>query len=134
MSKISGGDPESYAKILFRREGGGNKTFYVTADPSLQQLSFDVVRYNFKETSYVFRRSSQEMQDVFGVVASILSGRTALSGMLAPVAKPTGTWVHLFAVTTQGSMVEITDRKLCERLMSLETFVEAESGDFPVAR
>ncbi len=134
MTTNSGGEPESYEKILFRRDGGGNKTFYVTVDNSLQQLSFEVVRYNFKETAFVFQRPLPESRDVFGLVASILSGQTSLTGGAAPSARQTGTWVHLYAVTPQGSTVEITDHKLSAKLMALESIVEAESSEFPASR
>ena len=134
MSTNAGSDPESFAKILFRREGGGNKTFFVSADDSRQQLSFEVVRYNFKETAFAFQRPSPENREVFRLVASILSGHARLTGGPAPSAKPTGTWVQLFAVTSQGSMVEITEHNLLDKLMALEGIVEAERAEFPAAR
>ena len=134
MSTNAGGDPESYAKILFRRDGGGNKTFYVSADESLQQLSFEVVRYNFKETAFAFQRSFPEHREAFMLVRSILSGQRKLSGGGASSTRQTGTWVHLYAVTSLGSMVEITDHAVCDGLMALEKIVEAESAEFPAAR
>jgi len=126
--------PESFSKILFRREGGGNKEFYVTVDEARQLLSFDVVKYNFQATSYAFDRPAPEDRETYHLVTSILSGRTPVSGGGSPAAKQTGTWVHMFAVTAQDDRVEITDRRVRERLLALESAVESRQAELSSPR
>lgn len=124
---ITGGAPPGpFEKIFFRRDGGGNKAFYVTADDVQKLLSFDVVKYNFRDTSYTFEQSPDEKDDVCGLITSILSGRLSVAGAHRTATKPTGTWAHLYVVTQTGSLVEITDTNLRERLMILEKLVEAQ--------
>ncbi len=124
----------SFSRILFRREGGGNKTFFVTADESRQALSFEIVKYNFKDTAHEFERTGPQDREVRSLVSSILSGRTSVEGAAAPPTKPTGSWVHLYAVTPDDAQVEITDPKICQRLMTLESYVEAEQSDLGTPR
>ena len=126
---VGGTPPGPYEKIFFRREGGGNKAFYVKADESQGLLSFDVVRYGFRDTSYTFQRAPETKDDVCKLLSSILSGRLNVAGDVKHVNLPTGTWAHLYAVTSTGSLVEITDPKLRDRLMVLEKLVEAQRSD-----
>ncbi len=129
MMVVGGTPPGPYEKIFFKREGGGNKAFYVKANESQGLLSFDVVRYDFRDTSYTFERSPETKDDVCKLVSSILSGRLNVAGNVKPGKLPTGTWAHLYAVTPTGSLVEITDQKLRDRLMVLERLVEAQRSE-----
>ncbi len=115
-----------FEKLFFRRDGGGNKAFYVSADESGERLLFNVVKYNFKETSYSFDHASGGNDKTCRLVSAILSGKHSVAGSAELPAKPTGTWVHLYAVTAEDALVEITDRNVLDQLMVLERYVEAQ--------
>ena len=103
----------------------------MSADEAKKKLSFSVVRYDFKDTSYSFDHSPKEKDNVCGLITSILSGRSNVAGNAQQPSMPAGTWVHFYAVTAGDSLVEITDKGIRNRLMILEKYVEAQRVPSP---
>ncbi|MGA9120597.1 MAG: hypothetical protein WB699_14630 [Bacteroidota bacterium] len=115
-----------FAKIFFKREGGGNKAFFVTTDSAADTVLFKVVKYDFKETEYTFTRPLQEEKHVKRLLTNVLSGNAPRDAESGARQLPTGTWVHIYGVTPSETFVEITDRKLIDGLMVLEEMVEKQ--------
>jgi hypothetical protein len=113
-----------FDRLYFRREGGGNKAFYVRPGPVARQVTFTVVKYDFKETDLTFSHAVREGDRLEQVVVDVLGGRTPVQGMERQGAHATGSWVHIFGVTPLDQFVEITDRRLIDRLLPLEEVVE----------
>jgi hypothetical protein len=113
-----------FHKILFQRDGGGHKVFFVSLDKAAHMLHFQVTKLNFRDTSYVFSQALPEDDITLKLIDKTIGGQVDLAGDYRQPQLPTGTWLHIYAVTPDDSLVEITNRELRDGLMALEQMVE----------
>lgn len=113
------------SKLLFKRDGGGNKVFYVNINSKSNQIVFDVTRLNFRDTTKSFSVSADDsLHELYGTLKNLFKGKLFVKGDFQQPKLPTGTWVHIFLLPGgKKKMLEITDTSLREKLMKLETIV-----------
>ena len=114
---------EPYESILFKRDGGGNKEFYVTTDAT-HEIFFNVVKYDFNDTNYtesVFISDDGALSDL---ISRILNNKENITGTFNQPESKTGTGASLFVVAPNNRMTEITNSRIRDELMIFETLVE----------
>ena len=116
-------DPEGpYESIFFKRDGGGNKEFFVTTDAT-HEIFFKVVKYDFRDTNYTESVFINDNGALSELISRILNNSETITGSFKQP-DTTGTWVSLYVVASNNSMAEITSMRIRDELMILETLVE----------
>ena len=112
-------------KLLFKRDGGGNKVFYVSINSKTNQIVFNITRLNFRDTTKSFYVSAHDsLNELYGTLKNLFKGKLSVKGNFHQPKVPTGTWVHIFLLPGgKKKMIEITNPALRNNLMKLETIV-----------
>lgn len=113
-----------YESIFFKRDGGGNKEFYVTTNASTHEIFFKVIKYDFRDTSYMESVFVSDNGALSELICRVCNNNETIAGDFKQPEAMTGTWVSLYVVVSNSGMTEITNTRLREDLMVLETLVE----------
>jgi hypothetical protein len=114
-----------YSRLEFKRDGGGNKEFYISRSDFKKSFVVNVTRYNFKDTTFTFNISGIELSgDLVNVLISLFNGRLNINGDFKQSKLPTGTWAHFYLVDKNSLRHEILNKKLRDTLFRLESIVE----------
>ncbi len=114
-----------YSRIEFKRDGGGNKEFYISRSDFKKSFVVNFTRYNFKDTSFTINISGIELSsDLVNVLISLFNGRLNIDGNFKQPELPTGTWVHFYLIEKKSIRHEILNKKLRDTLLKLESIVE----------
>jgi hypothetical protein len=117
-------DPlEPTSKILFNREGGGSKEFYVTTNSS-HDIIANVIRYDFRDTNYTTTVFAEDSGRLSNLISNIMDNKVTITGDFHQSTKPTGTWAYLYVVSVNNTLTEITNTSVRDSLMKLEMMVE----------
>jgi hypothetical protein len=113
-----------YESIFFKRDGGGNKEFYVTTNASTHEIFFKVVRYGFRDTNYTESVFVSDNGALSEAISRVLDNHETIAGDFKQPEAITGTWVSLYVVESNNIKAEITNERIRDELMILETLVE----------
>jgi hypothetical protein len=115
--------PSQYDKMLFIRQGGGDKAFNVL--PTKAQGTFQIIinHLDFHDTTITLTLTKDSANAaVFNVLTKTLDGKYQLTGDFTQPSLPTGTWAHLYMI--KGDIkTEITNTQLRNTLIVLENIV-----------
>lgn len=114
---------QTYSKIFFNREGGGNKSFYVTTN-SGHEIIMNVTRYNFRDTNYTTSVFIEDGGRLSNLISNVINNRVTLKGDFKQSELETGTWVYIYVVDDGNIKTEITNSSIRDSLMILEELVE----------
>ncbi|MEI6091144.1 MAG: hypothetical protein WCR42_11875 [bacterium] len=114
---------ETYTKILFKRDGGGSKEFYVTTN-SGHEIIMDVTKYKFRDTTYTTLVFVKDEGKLSNLITRVIDHRVVLKGDFKQSELETGTWAYIYVVDEDNNKTEITNTSLRDSLMILETLVE----------
>lgn len=118
------GAGKSYTRLEFKRDGGGNKEFFISKSDFKEFVDVNITRYNFKDTSFTIKFSRKELgDDLVKTLSLLLDGRLKISGNYKQSALPTGTWAHFYVVEKNSVKHEILNIKLRDMLFKLENLV-----------
>ncbi len=114
-----------YDKLLFKRDGGGNKVFYVTLKSKPYEIVFRITRLNFRDTTITFSVFADDtLKEMYDTLRNLFSGKVSISGDFRQPKLLTGTWVRIYVLRNgKKKMIEITEPMLREKLMKLEEIV-----------
>jgi hypothetical protein len=114
---------QTYASILFVRQGGGEKSFYAGTDPVSHKIDMLVTSYDFRDTNYTLSVFVNEGGRLSELISATLQGERTLTGDFRQSTLPTGTWAYLYCVDSSGDSTQITNTALRDSLMALESLV-----------
>jgi hypothetical protein len=114
---------DTYAKILFKRDGGGSKEFYVTTN-SGHEIIMDVTKYNFRDTTYTTSVFVEDAGKLSNLITRVINNKVTLKGDFKQSELETGTWAYIYVIDDDNNKTEITNTSLRDSLMILETLVE----------
>jgi hypothetical protein len=112
-----------YESIFFKRDGGGNKEFYVTTNGSTHEIFFKVVKYDFRDTNYTESVFVSDNGALSELISRVCNNNETITGDFKQP-DSTGSWASLYVVASNNGMAEITNTRLREELMILEKLVE----------
>ena len=113
-----------YESIFFKRDGGGNKEFYVTTNTSTHEIFFKVVKYDSTDTNYTESVFVSDNGALSELISRVLNNNEILAGDFKKPEAKTGSWASLYVVASNNGMAEITNTRIRDELMILETLVE----------
>ena len=116
-------DNTTYSKILFKREGGGNKYFYTTTN-SGHEIMLNVTRYDFRDTNYTTSVFVEDSGRLSNLITNVLNNQIPITGDFHQSTMETGTWASLYVVSDDNKLTEITNTTIRDSLMVLESLVE----------
>jgi hypothetical protein len=112
-----------YEKMLFLRQGGGNKSFYVIPTKSTDVFQINLIQIDFRDTTITMTLSKDgATASTFDSLTKTLYGMHELTGNFKPSTLPTGTWAHVYMVKGEDK-IEVTNHELRKTLMSFENIV-----------
>jgi hypothetical protein len=113
-----------YDKMLFIRQGGGDKEFFVLPAAAIDAFQIMINHLNFQDTTITLSVSKDSANAaVFDAFIQTLNGQSQLAGDFTQPALPTGTWAHIYMI--KGDVkTEITNAQLRNTLMGFERIVE----------
>lgn len=110
--------------LFFVRQGGGDKIFTVSQEPSIDGVLVLVTRYQFRDTTVRFIADRNQIDaTVLKALDDALYSRISIQGDFHQPTQPTGTWAHLYMVRA-GERFEITNPDLRNGLLPFEALVE----------
>jgi uncharacterized protein (DUF2225 family) len=112
-----------YSKILFKRDGGGNKEFYIRTN-SAHEIIMQVTQYNFRDTNYTTSVFVEDEGKLSNLITRVLNNRVTLKGDFKQSELETGTWAYIYVADDDNNKTEITNTALRDSLMILETLIE----------
>jgi hypothetical protein len=119
------GTDKFYSHLEFKRQGGGNKEFYISRSEFNKSLIINITRYNFKDTTFSININGKELGDGFtNTLKSLFEGRININGEFKQSKLPTGTWAHFYLIDKNSVKHEILNKKLRDTLFKLESVLE----------
>jgi hypothetical protein len=127
LSIIITGTGKLNTRLEFRRDGGGNKEFYISKSDFKKSIVVNITRYNFKDTVIAIDINKKELEsDFVNTLTSLFNGRVNIQGDYKQSKLPTGTWAHFFMVDKNSKKYEILNRKLRDELFKLERVIDSK--------
>jgi hypothetical protein len=114
---------DTYSKIFFKRDGGGNKEFYITTNTG-HEIIMNVTRYNFRDTTYTTSVFVEDAGKLSNLITRVINNKVTLKGDFKQSELETGTWAYIYVIDDDNNKTEITNTSLRDSLMILETLVE----------
>ncbi len=113
----------TYTKIFFNRDGGGNKSFYIT-NTSDNEIIMNVTRYNFRDTNYTKSVFIEDEGRLSNLISKVIKNKINLKGDYKQPDLLTGTWSYFYVVDDENNKTEITNTSIRDSLMVLEVLLE----------
>jgi len=112
-----------YDKMLFIRNGGGDKVFNVIPTTTADAFQVNVSRLDFQDTTITMTLSRDSTNAiVFDALTKSLCGLKRLTGDFQQSTLPTGSWAYIYIVKG-NTKTEITNTQLRDTLMAFENIV-----------